>query len=107
MTSTIARGSTCRHEGQQQRGGHFSQLHMTAAQPKERHKVHATATGGNVSSSSASNDIPVAGLEIRVGRIGNVTEHEKEKHEKEKIVKREPSDIKNKLKRQEIVVRKR
>ena len=42
----------------------------------------ATATGGNVSSSSASNDIPVAGLEIRVGRIGNVTEHEKEKHEK-------------------------
>jgi len=29
------------------------------------------------------------------------------KHEKEKIVKREPSDNKNKLKRQEIVVRKR
>jgi tRNA-binding EMAP/Myf-like protein len=36
----------------------------------------ATAT------SPAASDIPVAGLEIRVGRISNVTEHEKEKHEK-------------------------
>ena len=41
-------------------------------------KKDAAAATSPVSAS----DIPVAGLEIRVGRISNVTEHEKEKHEK-------------------------
>jgi len=48
---------------------------------KSSNKDATAAAGGNVSSAT-SNDIPVAGLEIRVGRIGNVAEHEKEKHEK-------------------------
>jgi tRNA-binding EMAP/Myf-like protein len=40
------------------------------------------AAAATTSPAASSKDIPVAGLEIRVGRISNVTEHEKEKHEK-------------------------
>lgn len=54
----------------------FSSLFKMTSKNKD-----AAATASPVSSAS-SDDIPVAGLEIRVGRITNVTEHEKEKHEK-------------------------